>query len=125
MGYYVYITGVLLTFILIIVEVFWLKRLKTRLELMKLSLTLIPYEVLMEPKTVSVLKTLNEVWNKTLNNRNYNFLFDLIFIFFLYDYSFYYNYIIYISMIICIFRIIIGTKPIITNIEFVAKNILF
>jgi hypothetical protein len=61
MGYYVYITGVLLTFILIIVEVFWLKRLKTRLELMKLSLTLIPYEVLMEPKTVSVLKTLNEV----------------------------------------------------------------
>lgn len=65
MGYYVYITGVLLTFILIIVEVFWLKRLKTRLELMKLSLTLIPYEVLMEPKTVSVLKTLNEVWNKT------------------------------------------------------------
>jgi hypothetical protein len=39
----------------------WLRRVKDRVALMKMSLTLIPYDVLMEPKTVSVIKGLDHI----------------------------------------------------------------
>ncbi|CAD8203797.1 unnamed protein product [Paramecium octaurelia] len=58
MQLYIYITGLGLLIILSFISYFWLKYVSARMKLMRLSLTLIPYEILLEPKTMSSLKQL-------------------------------------------------------------------
>ncbi|CAD8137834.1 unnamed protein product [Paramecium pentaurelia] len=55
---YVYLTGFSVFLIFIIMSYKWMKQITTRLQLMRLSLTLIPYDILLEPKTISSLKQL-------------------------------------------------------------------
>ncbi|CAD8140236.1 unnamed protein product [Paramecium octaurelia] len=55
---YVYITGFSVFLIFILMSFYWMKRKTSRLQLMRLSLTLIPYDILLEPKTLSSLKQL-------------------------------------------------------------------
>ena len=56
MQLYIYITGLGLLIVLGSMSYFWLKYVSARMKLMRLSLTLIPYEILLEPKTMSSLK---------------------------------------------------------------------
>ncbi|CAD8092159.1 unnamed protein product [Paramecium primaurelia] len=58
MQLYIYITGLGLLIILGSISYFWVKYVSSRMKLMRLSLTLIPYEILLEPKTMSSLKQL-------------------------------------------------------------------
>ncbi|CAD8115189.1 unnamed protein product [Paramecium sonneborni] len=58
MQLYIYITGLGLLIVLGSISYFWLKYVSIRMKLMRLSLTLIPYEILLEPKTMSSLKQL-------------------------------------------------------------------
>ena len=53
---YIYITGLGLLVVLGFISYFWIKYVSVRMRLMRLSLTLIPYEILLEPKTMSSLK---------------------------------------------------------------------
>lgn len=56
MQLYIYITGLGLIVVLSIMSYFWLKLVSSRMKMMRLGLTLIPYEILLEPKTMSSLK---------------------------------------------------------------------
>lgn len=56
MQLYIYITGIGIILLLLMITYIWLKYMSRRLKMMRLSLTLIPYEVLIEPKTMSFLK---------------------------------------------------------------------
>lgn len=62
MKLYIYTSGIALVVLVSFALLYWLEKVRTRIKLMKLSLTLIPYEVLMEPKTVSAIKGLNHIW---------------------------------------------------------------
>ena len=62
MQIYIYVSGFILLVSISLTKYIWLSKIKDRINLMKLSLTLIPYEVLMEPKTVSVIKGLDHIW---------------------------------------------------------------
>lgn len=61
MELYIYISGMLLIVLIALSKYFWLKRIRQRVMLIKMGLTLIPYDVLMEPKTVSVIKLLDHI----------------------------------------------------------------
>lgn len=61
MELYIYISGMLLIGLIALSKYFWLKRIRQRVMLIKMGLTLIPYDVLMEPKTVSVIKLLDHI----------------------------------------------------------------
>jgi hypothetical protein len=61
MQIYIYTSGFLLLVLVTLSELLWMRKVRDRVGLMKLSLTLIPYEVLMEPKTVSAIKSLDHV----------------------------------------------------------------
>lgn len=56
MQLYIYITGLGMVIILSFISYIWLKYISNRLRMTRLSLTLIPYEILLEPKTMSSLK---------------------------------------------------------------------
>ncbi|CAD8046089.1 unnamed protein product [Paramecium sonneborni] len=55
---YVYLTGFSMFLFFILISYYWIKQITTRLQLMRLSLTLIPYDILLEAKTISSLKQL-------------------------------------------------------------------